>query len=1268
MPDAPESTPINSWIDSLSYGSFLNALVYAFHAGRSQGDGGAPAENRGTTKAQRNARRNRRLRIDVDGGRNEWESLQEMAQHPPHMMFRIRMTSKSGSRSNGRPAGSSSNNQPSSLAGERSSARLPDHLISILNEASVHRNMDGILDVYDDQDGETENCGAAEDINGSRGVQSTSTRTSGTNTAIKHSKAVETGPLSAGSLPRELASILELAGVQRSLNEIEKDYQAAREDSDEENMEQCLLNTITATNEAGRASGVVSSAGECWSEGLEMHQLLDLNESDADSKVIKWATLFPAVVDAGWWLRLIPELECTDTLDGQSNYGTGPNSTPSDDIREEELKLELLDILRLASRGKFLSTPINAVIGTISWFDPHEWFSLASYLVSRLEIGLWTAYRRHLVGAKVPSNLPTVIQKMDSLDSGGRMRIWRDACGTALKQEFSEMDSAWIRQEPQSRFDMLQESLVNQSSSMQASMIGSTTDISIPLLQWSTHQSHLKRLVYNHLEESYSREAQRALLLEIDGAEDRRGSKNKRKKKKRKQRNSTNEGKAAARDKQGAIDEQILDHSDVACITIQDDEHDSSNAEDNDFQVEAIVHANQTTSAVIILPSIQLVHNDNDAKILALKTIDGIIDMVFERVDGGAAAGENIDDSVRVSTLNIEQTASTAVVSNKASVDAAMEFLKRRDNGQAYSQAHNIEHVQLPPLAFLDTNDSLFPQLSKDELSIFDGAPLCMSGALDAYNGVACPHREQDIIHNLLEPGQQTKEPNSTAASVATSEADLGLDIAACDELEPLDGSNKAVHFERLNLNESAHMSSPVSPPMSERSTETPPPPPTPPPQLSPILVSLADLGKMRKEATPIEPLHETSSVEFKKNKESSPPRSPFKQSSVISLTDAAPLTRNFSRDDLRSIDERRRPHRRDRDHHSMGKPQLERVNRNVDALLTYRNVVAQSVNRKHPHDGKQNAREEVHPLAARNIKMATSRPNAWAQPDFSNPRSSITSAPSFKEPIINKILHLDVEYARSECALDGVEDASHCNVIPRAHTDETMTKDGATTISSVRSIRSPPVEEQFATVKEERDSYRDHCLMLGAENAKLRNLLASKTCAPLFQSPSPFPEQMNPYFYASPSYQFHFGHDYRGGGSVHPAAAMSDAGIHRGEHESSVRSEDGTDMHPSVIGMSVTQNSVSWQAVGDSVHSVGRRTSAGGTYAESDTSLEQNAGHESHAFSSFRHVNHQDSFFGPMPIYGIRSRLSQGKNSANCLLPVVICHTSSLSPHFHRY
>ena len=609
----------------------------------------------------------------------------------------------------------------------------------------------------------------------------------------------------------------------------------------------------------------------------------------------------------------------------------------------------------------------------------------------------------------------------------------------------------------------------------------------------------------------------------------------------------------------------------------------------------------------------------------------------------------------------------------------------------------------------------LFPQVSKNETSIFDGAPLCLSGALDGWNGVACQQqKETNILADLFKNDRNHPtvdyDPimaSSTAASIASSrdgEEDPGLDIDSdSDELpfdHDADGSesmpsdtNKSVHFKSVKLqvqkdqnqthehptaSSSFEKPTPLilelassdlidvdqssenrnqsptsytesySPPSTDQSA-TPPAPPTPPPQLSPILVSLADLGKLRKEA---------ASGEFRVKPEgmesaNTHPLGSLPSPLVLIPAPKPTLTPSWSRDDLRSIDERRKPPRRERDdHHSMG-------HRQVDALLSYRNVVAQSVPRRpaslHSHDGKQKLRDDNYVVKTRSM---TSRTGTWAPgPGFPSLSSSVTSMLSYKEPMINKILHLDVACARSEGALEGIDDASHCNVIPRAQTDDTMTKDGATTISSVH---SPPEVEQVSTLREERNAYRDICLTLGAENAKLRNLLASKTCASSYHPASFAHESTAPYFYQNTS-DLQFVPAYNGifHSTAQPIVAMSDAGAHRGDMESSAKSEDGTDMHPSVVGIIENQNSVPRHARGDSVQSLGRRPSVSGTYAESDTSLER--GQESHAFSGFRHVHHQDSFFGPMPLHGMQSRLSK---DVSCFMRAL---KSQLKKNEHR-
>jgi len=110
--------------------------------------------------------------------------------------------------------------------------------------------------------------------------------------------------------------------------------------------------------------------------------------------------------------------------------------------------------------------------------------------------------------------------------------------------------------------------------------------------------------------------------------------------------------------------------------------------------------------------------------------------------------------------------------------------------------------------------------------------------------------------------------------------------------------------------------------------------------------------------------------------------------------------------------------------------------------------------------------------------------------------------------------------------------------------------KDESTTITSAMSQRE---SEETLNLREERDNFRDMCLTLGAEVAKLKNQLAAQQGAAVYpaidysQQYAPHPplfgvasfDRMPPFF--------------RRGQAVGP---MSDAGMHRGDYESQL-SED---------------------------------------------------------------------------------------------------------------
>jgi hypothetical protein len=145
----------------------------------------------------------------------------------------------------------------------------------------------------------------------------------------------------------------------------------------------------------------------------------------------------------------------------------------------------------------------------------------------------------------------------------------------------------------------------------------------------------------------------------------------------------------------------------------------------------------------------------------------------------------------------------------------------------------------------------------------------------------------------------------------------------------------------------------------------------------------------------------------------------------------------------------------------------------------------------------------------------------------------------------------------RSEAADDGNDDYQHWHDSRRQQQqqcDDTKSyqgsKDGSATIASAMSPREST--EDPIIIREERDTFRDMCLTLGAEVAKLKNMLAAQKSSSVYpvmecsQPMPPFymafaPDSVAPLFHRSSKAQ--------------TMAAMSDAG-YRGDHES-LASED---------------------------------------------------------------------------------------------------------------
>lgn len=172
---------------------------------------------------------------------------------------------------------------------------------------------------------------------------------------------------------------------------------------------------------------------------------------------------------------------------------------------------------------------------------------------------------------------------------------------------------------------------------------------------------------------------------------------------------------------------------------------------------------------------------------------------------------------------------------------------------------------------------------------------------------------------------------------------------------------------------------------------------------------------------------------------------------------------------------------------------------------------------------------------------------------------------------------------------------------------------------------------EEIATLREERNTFRDMCLTLGAEVAKLKNLLAA-------QSGNSHGMQQQEYFYDVPAPtphnpEFTMMQPFFHGRATTTIGALSDGGFHRGgDHESTIVSEDGTVTYTdhATTSHEVPKPSQASRST--------RRHSSGLTATGSDISLERNFG-----FSQQQsNITRCNDVFGNDIANGLHSRLTK--------------------------
>jgi predicted house-cleaning noncanonical NTP pyrophosphatase (MazG superfamily) len=346
----------------------------------------------------------------------------------------------------------------------------------------------------------------------------------------------------------------------------------------------------------------------------------------------------------------------------------------------------------------------------------------------------------------------------------------------------------------------------------------------------------------------------------------------------------------------------------------------------------------------------------------------------------------------------------------------------------------------------------------------------------------------------IVEPDGKGERASSISSS---SDLDLDARTASCTN----DGDRRessAVDVGSDHGNESNDATSDCRSPTLQAPT-------TPPPTLSPILVSLADLKKMKRfpalDFDNSTPLSGPGSL---------PPNSPGPQDGM-------------SREDLRIESFRD-------DQYIKNRLRDKVKSRRGLEIPTYKSIAAKDL----------------------------TKPIASPRGDTGSLKQEV----QFMESIRRKRHQNNDSCAQSETAIDS-DQREHQDWYREETENNSLTKDETTTIISGISHRVE--SEELAVVQEERNNFRDMCLTLGAEVAKLKVMLATQQAAAA--APLDFQDSSFGYskMYGDGSFDPHGMQPFfsRMNNGLRPGP-MSDAGFHRyGDHESLFSEEEAYDPTP---------------------------------------------------------------------------------------------------------
>jgi hypothetical protein len=875
---------------------------------------------------------------------------------------------------------------------------------------------------------------------------------------------------------------------------------------------------------------------------------------------------------------------------------------------------QVLRMLQVVSRGHFLQAALPTTAKNCQiwspWLAPTErWFSLPMYLASRYEVALWSTFRR---GSMLPSLSTPIRDAVDRLSIPVMRVAQQKAMTRTLATIVLPQDRANV---PMLRDGMLYHIMLNQNSELMPVSLGDFT----PLLQLGTVSDKFHTHLRIIMEEELILQMQEA-LMSLDDDEPLVVAPKRRKGKKKKKR------RAAAKQQQVEAAKLLPPDAD-------DDVDDAMLDDSSDHHVRFVDSAP---------PSMERTRK----MLIAMSVLENVIEDVFVRV-GLPPSAEPVEENKKEdkSTVITKEIVTDVVAINSATRMDELSpnpFLSSEPSLPVSPSFVTNQSAHDGVLSFLNPqNDSALGTLHQNEIDLrvfnqsapgdvpwtFEDDQL---GSLMDY-----PNREKSVFADFFLKDKRvdaSKNKNmvasSTAASIASSTdkepgtvddepdgiSDVSNDCADEESVGVLPTDERLVElmstsFSEVDL-EKGHVSSPdlciEREPFGNRDetksnscnggdqdvglrSPSPPAPRTPSPRLSPILVSLADLKDMRERAPSIGEHREMA--EARKKSQSSFVAGSLPSSPVVTASNT--LTPSWSRDDLRI--------KTFMDNQLTTKAGDSLGTRRVDALVSYRNAVMRpgpkSVN---------TAKGEIFSTALGEERLVPVRCISVPELD--------PSAPKRRE--------LD-NCAQSETAIDAHAEEDRWHAPRKDHTGYIHVRNITTTRDESAKVyaQSPREPEELATLREERNTFRDMCLTLGAEVAKLKNILAA-------QQGNHMQHRGHEYLAAHSTYNPAFLQpNFHGITRATTIGATSDTGIHRGDHDSAIMSEDGTDH----AGHDHTGKPRSIQV---------RHLSPSATAVGSDASLDQNFGARPN-ISAFIPTISNDAF-GTDFVSGVHSRLTK--------------------------